>query len=85
MKGRAKYHLGSVGNIGALRVVASALFWSFELKAGSFVRPEGALGGDGAPACATNSSEQDDLVKAIWIPIREEGPGCEDTTLHGSL
>ena len=85
MKGRAKYHLGSVGNIGALRVVASALFWSFELKAGSFVRPEGALGGDGAPACATNSSEQDDHAKEIGILTREESTGCEDTTLHGSL
>ena len=56
-----------------------------KLKAGSFVCPEGALGGDGAPACATNSSEQDDHVKAIWIPIREEGVGREDTTLHGLL
>ena len=45
----------------------------------------GALGEDGAPACVTNSSKQDDRVKAIWIPIKEEGTGREDTILHGSL
>ena len=28
----------------------------------------GALGGDGAPACATNSSEQDDHVEVIRTP-----------------
>ena len=84
MKGRAKYHLGSVGNIGALGCWNHP-YRSFELKDGSFVRPEGALGGDGAPACATNSSEQDDHAKEIGIPTREESTGCEDTTLHGSL
>ena len=84
MKGRAKYHLGSVGNIGALGQLDMPLL-EFDLKAGSFVRPEGALGGDGAPACATNSSEQDDHAKEIGIPTREESTGCEDTTLHGSL
>ena len=29
----------------------------------------GALGGDGAPACATNSSEQDDHTEVIRTPL----------------
>ena len=32
----------------------------------------GALGGDGAPACATNSSEQDDHFEVIRTPPGRE-------------
>ena len=38
------------------------------LEAGSLVRPDEALGGDDAPACAANSSEQDDFAEKVLIP-----------------
>ena len=42
----------------------------------------GVLGGDGALACATNSSEQNDFAEVILIPL---GGGYLDreSTLHG--
>ena len=42
----------------------------------------GELGGDGAPACATDSSEQDDFAEIILIPLGGGSLDCE-STLHG--
>ena len=52
------------------------------LEAGSYIRPDGALGGDGAPACATISSEQDDFVEVLLVPPGG-GLGDRESTLHG--
>ena len=53
------------------------------LGTGSFVCPDGGtLGEDNAPACATSSSEQDDLTEEVLIPPEGRFEDCE-STLHG--
>ena len=88
--GVAKYLQGSVGNIGSSRACARPyLIW--HLRLGHLSAPMGALGGDDAPACATNSFEQDNFAEVILLdrfwakgplpgPFVSAGTPSKDTT-----